>query len=122
MGDKPNGRVFLRDARGQGRYMRVTWHPDSATVVFSHWQGDVCMASTRVPIVPASRLVRLLVSALADVATRPSLPVGEPTPVLTGGPPSHTRWQLRLRKRLRPAMAQLLRIHPDGAEQQRRAG
>jgi hypothetical protein len=64
--------VVLTDARDGDRCLRVTWHPDSATVVFSHWNGSVCAASTPVDLADASRLVELLVDALrhqADGAT-----------------------------------------------------
>ena len=61
--------VLLGDARDDQRYLRVTWHPDSSTVVFSHWNGPVCAASTPVQLTDASRLVELLVGALRDAAT-----------------------------------------------------
>lgn len=60
--------VLLGDARDTERYLRVTWHPDSSTVVFSHWNGPVCAASTPVELADASRLVELLVGALRDAA------------------------------------------------------
>ena len=61
--------VLLGDARDDQRYLRVTWHPDSSTVVFSHWNGPVCAASTPVELTDASRLVELLVGALRVAAT-----------------------------------------------------
>ena len=61
--------VFLGDARDTERYLRVTWHPDSSTVVFSHWNGQVCAASTPVELADASQLVELLVGALREAAT-----------------------------------------------------
>jgi hypothetical protein len=33
--------VILADVRGGDQYLRTTWHPDSSTIVFSHWNGDV---------------------------------------------------------------------------------
>ena len=33
---------------GDNRFLRVTWHPEGAQFVISHWQGDVCLAATRV--------------------------------------------------------------------------
>ena len=61
--------MLLGDARDTERYLRVTWHPDSSTVVFSHWSGPVCAASTPVELADASRLVELLVGALRDAAS-----------------------------------------------------
>lgn len=61
--------MLLCDARDDERYLRVTWHPDSSTVVFSHWNGPVCAASTPVELADASRLVELLVGALREAAT-----------------------------------------------------
>jgi hypothetical protein len=60
--------VLLGGARDDERYLRVTWHPDSETVVFSHWHGPVCAASTPVELHEASLLVDLLVEALRDAA------------------------------------------------------
>lgn len=58
--------VLLGDGRGEDRYLRVTWHPDSETFVFSHWNGPVCAASTPVRLSDASRLLELLSAALAQ--------------------------------------------------------
>lgn len=72
MGDGTESRrVFLSDSRDGDRYLRVTWHPTSQTVVFSHWSGDVCVASSPVRIEDAGSLVGLLVDAV-----RTSAPVG----------------------------------------------
>jgi hypothetical protein len=38
--------LTLPDGRGGDRFLRVTWHPTTATVVFSHWTGSLCTAST----------------------------------------------------------------------------
>jgi hypothetical protein len=61
-------RVFLRDARNGDRYLRVTWHPESSTLVWSHWQGDVCVASTPVRVEDAAQLVGLLSCVLKEPA------------------------------------------------------
>ncbi len=60
--------TLLVDARDPERCLRVTWHPDSSTVVFSFWNGPVCTASTPVDVTDASRLVDLLVAALRQAA------------------------------------------------------
>jgi hypothetical protein len=59
--------LVLPDIRGDDRYLRVTWHAASSTVVFSHWSGSVCTASTPVSLSEASRAIDLLVDALRDV-------------------------------------------------------
>ncbi len=60
--------VLLSDARDPDRYLRVTWHPDTATVVFSHWHGAVCAASTRVSLSEASRLADVLAEVVRQAA------------------------------------------------------
>jgi hypothetical protein len=61
-------RVYLRDARNGDRYLRVTWHPESETLVWSQWQGDVCVASTPVKVEDAAQLVGLLDCVLKEPA------------------------------------------------------
>lgn len=48
--------------------MRVTWHPGTATVVFSHWDGVVCTASTPITVGDAAEVAQLVVRALSEVA------------------------------------------------------
>ena len=59
----PRSLVFP-DQRGQHRYLRVTWHAGTRTVVLSHWTGALCTASTRVALTDMSRLIVFLVNAL----------------------------------------------------------
>jgi hypothetical protein len=124
MGSPPQ-RLVLADLRGGGRYLRVSWHPQSATVVFSHWVGDVCVASTPLDLREAARMVGLIVGALqdtaaaavgmkraaADDAVRPGPgPVGRVADLVE-----------RVRHRFRPGMAQIVELgerlrphpHPD---------
>jgi hypothetical protein len=61
--------LVLPDIRGEDRVLRITWHPASFTVVFSHWTGSVCTASTPVSLSEASRVIDLLVGALRDVVS-----------------------------------------------------
>lgn len=96
-------RLFLPDVRGAGRYLRVTWHRDTSTVVFSHWQGDVCVSSTAVALDEASKLVGLIVGALKETALRP-IEAAKPTS-------SNGGVLLRLRERLRPQVAQVVKLH-----------
>lgn len=60
--------VLLSDGRDPDRYLRVTWHPDTETVVFSHWHGAVCSASSSVPLSEAARLADLLATAVRQSA------------------------------------------------------
>jgi hypothetical protein len=60
--------VVLPDSRGGEQFLRVTWHPASSTIVFSHWNGTLCTASTPLRLTDATRLIDLLVGALRDVA------------------------------------------------------
>lgn len=60
--------LTLPDGRGGDRFLRVTWHPTTATVVFSHWTGSLCTASTPMSLAEASRLIELLVGALRGLA------------------------------------------------------
>lgn len=59
-------RVLIDDVRGQGRFLRVTVHSDLGVVVFSHWQGDECVAATRVPMSSVGELTDLLRDGLSD--------------------------------------------------------
>lgn len=56
--------VLLGDARDAERHLRVTWHPDSETFVFSHWHGGVCAASSPIRLSEAYLLAGLLEGAL----------------------------------------------------------
>lgn len=62
--------MLLGDARDPDRYLRVTWHPDSETVVFSHWHGGVCAASTPVRLSEVSQLADFLDTALRSPGWR----------------------------------------------------
>jgi hypothetical protein len=61
-----HGEVLL-DARGSGRWMRVTWHPEADLVVLSLWHQDVCVGSFRLEREDVPDLVNALVAGLADV-------------------------------------------------------
>jgi hypothetical protein len=108
--DAPPNRVFLPDVRGGDQYLRATWHPDSATIVFSHWNGEVCMASTPVALTDCAELVELQVRSLSQVASRQLAPAWAPPP------PRSTRD--RLRTMLRPKVAEVIdataRFLPSG--------
>jgi hypothetical protein len=98
----PPNRVYLPDARGGDLYLRATWHPQSATIVFSHWDGEVCMASTPVALSDSTKVIDLLVRALSEVADRQ---LGVVTPA---APPQPRSALDRLRHRLRPRLADVI--------------
>jgi hypothetical protein len=68
MGDETGARrLFFPDPRSDRRHMRVTWHPETSTIVFSHWVGAICIASNAVPTEEVGPLVALLTDALRDM-------------------------------------------------------
>src|SRR5258707_9648108 len=73
---KPRGRhrVFVPQALGADEFLRVTWHESDRVVVFSHWQGEICVAATPVLVTDTADLTGLLVDALGAAASNPILP------------------------------------------------
>jgi hypothetical protein len=59
-------RVFVEDIRSDGKYLRMTWHPELSGFIVSNWDGDVCVGATRVPVEAAPQLVQLLTTGMAD--------------------------------------------------------
>jgi hypothetical protein len=59
-------RVLIADVRGDGTYIRVTWHSERSTFVLSHWDNDGCIAATRVSVEDVPQLIGLLTNGLAD--------------------------------------------------------
>jgi hypothetical protein len=53
------GEVFL-DARGDGRGLRVSWHPEADVVVLSLWRGPTCTGTFRLAIDEVPELVEVL--------------------------------------------------------------
>ncbi len=76
-------RVIVEDARGDGSFIRITWHPDGQQFVFSHWRGDICLAATRIPVAAAPHLIGLLAKGLGEV------PIAAPAPAAS---PPRGRW------------------------------
>ena len=99
MAEAPPNRVFLPDVRGGDQYLRATWHPESATIVFSHWNGEVCMASTPVALTDCVELIELQVRSLSQLAERRLAPAVPPIPPGTMD---------RLRSLLRPKLADVV--------------
>lgn len=53
------------DARGGGRALRVSWHPEHGLVVLSVWRGAICVATVQVEASEVPHLVDVLVRGLA---------------------------------------------------------
>jgi len=64
--------VTVPDRRPGDRSLRVSWHPETSTVVFSHWVEGLCVASTPVAVSDAEAVLRFLAA---------SLPVETPTDI-----------------------------------------
>ncbi len=67
----PTGGVAVHDARGQHRWMRVTWHDDAGLVVLSVWRDGSCVATMRVARADVPALVTALVDGLAEAPAAP---------------------------------------------------
>jgi hypothetical protein len=64
--------VFVEDARRDGTYLRVTWHPEGGQFVVSTWDDDLCTGAVRVPAAAAAPLIALLADGMADAAGAPA--------------------------------------------------
>ena len=62
---------MLPDVRGEGSFVRVTWHPDRRLLVLSQWRDDVCVSASRLTIEDAAPLIAMLADALGDAAGAP---------------------------------------------------
>ncbi|MGB0113772.1 MAG: hypothetical protein WBP59_11175 [Ilumatobacteraceae bacterium] len=58
-GHNERHRVFVRQALGADEFLRVTWHESRALMVFSHWEGDRCVAATPVRVADIEELAAL---------------------------------------------------------------
>ncbi len=63
------GEVFL-DARGDGRSMRVSWHPEADVVVLSLWRGETCAGSFRLTVDEVPELIDVLRGGLRSAYDR----------------------------------------------------
>jgi hypothetical protein len=66
-------RVLVPHALGADEFLRVTWHEQRRVVVFSHWQGDHCVAATPVRVSDLPELAELTAVALARSVARDSM-------------------------------------------------
>jgi len=78
------GEAFV-DARGEGRSMRVSWHPDADILVLSLWAGGLCRGTFRLRADEVPELVRALVDGVVE---RGSPAAG--SPARSYGPPPVT--------------------------------
>ena len=83
-GDAPMRRVLVPQALGADEFLRVTWHESRKVIVFSHWQGDRCVAATPVRVSDIAELAELTVAALAS--TMPAPPLDEPAATVWPAP------------------------------------
>ena len=93
--------VAIGDVRGNERWLRVTWHPDTQTVVFSHWNGEVCSASTPVRLGDATKVMELVLRALRDAVERN---------VSSAAKAPQRDWFQKLRRAARPQMAKVMAL------------
>ncbi len=61
-------RVLVPQALGSDEFLRVTWHESRQVMVFSHWDGDRCIAATPVRVADLAELGELTASALASIS------------------------------------------------------
>ena len=59
------------DARGDGRAVRISTHPESGLLNLSLWREDVCVGTARLRPDDAASLVAGLTDGLARLAARP---------------------------------------------------
>jgi hypothetical protein len=88
-------RVFVEDARREGAYLRMTWHPDGRQFVVSTWTDDVCTGAVRVRVEEAAGLIALLADGMAEATAA--------APPPTTGTPHTTGWRARVDALLRRA-------------------
>jgi hypothetical protein len=70
----------LPDARGGGRWLRVTWHHEADVVVLSQWREGTCVGTVRLTRGDVPLLVQTLVEGLADETEGPGRRRRKPGP------------------------------------------
>jgi hypothetical protein len=58
------GETFL-DARGSGRALRISWHPEDDVIVLSIWRSGICAGTFRLPVQDVPELIDVLRAGLA---------------------------------------------------------
>jgi hypothetical protein len=76
----------VRDVRGAGRALRVSWHNEDGLVVLSLWDGPRCTGTVRVAATDVPALIEALQIGLrpADEAAAPAEETAEPIRPQTG--------------------------------------
>jgi len=69
----PSSGEVLGDVRGNGRWMRVTWHDEAEVVVLSLWKQMSCVGTLRLDRTDVPGLVDSLVKGLAHTPARAPL-------------------------------------------------
>lgn len=57
--------AVFSDARGAGRALRVTWHPETQLLVLSVWRDEICIATHRLEASELPRFAHLLTDTMA---------------------------------------------------------
>ena len=91
--------VVINDVRGDDRCLRVTWHPETQVLVFSHWDGSLCRASTPVRLGDAAKVVELVVRGLREALER--------QPDRSATAPEQEGWLSRMRRIAKPSLAKV---------------
>jgi hypothetical protein len=73
-GNNERHRVLVPQALGSDEFLRVTWHASRELIVFSHWDGDHCVAATPVRITDIEELASLITQAAAHGTTAAAWP------------------------------------------------
>lgn len=81
--ENARGDVFL-DARGNGRAMRLSWHPEADVVVLSLWREETCAGTFRMPQEDVGPFIDALIDGLRD-APGVHLPPPAPTSATPSG-------------------------------------
>lgn len=68
-----SGEVFF-DARGDGRALRLSWHPDADLVVLSLWNRGTCTATFRLAAAELPGFVEVLSRGLPGAVPAPAAP------------------------------------------------
>ena len=82
----------VRDIRGAGRALRVSWHHEAGLVVLSLWDGPRCTGTVRIAAADVPALVEALQVGVqsqadqppADETAGPDVPTGDPEDGVAG--------------------------------------
>jgi hypothetical protein len=63
-----SGRTYIADARGDGRYLRCSWHGERRAFVLSTWEGSSCTGAIQLGVAEAAALAEALLRGIAAAA------------------------------------------------------